>query len=227
VNTPAPASLPDANPAGSGSNSALARLAQDGQAHPSGSPGRAPSGRTGQALALFITLLGVAAIWLVIVSPVLEWHQERVDQLRRDQELARRMAALVDTLPALREAARNTGQEARPAALLTGQTDAIAAAALQQKLEEMAATAGLRIGSEEIMPPQALGPLRAISVRITVSAPWQALVRLLQVLAESDMPMIADDVQLRGPATVQRASDPPIEGSLVVTGFRGNDGQAP
>ena len=190
------------------------------------------TGRTGQVLALTVTLLAVLAVWLCAIAPLLDWYTGRAETLRHDRILALRMEALVRTLPSLLEAARDKGSPqggpqggpTRPAALLSGQTDALAAAELQQRLDSLAAKAGLRIGSEEIMPPQPAGPFRAISVRITVSTPWRPLVALMQALAESETPMIADDLQLRAAAGNSRDPDPTIDGSLIVTAYRAGDG---
>src|ERR1700731_1141846 len=105
-----------------------------------------PTGTRGKALALAMTLLAVAAIWLGIVAPILGWYDDRAELLRRETAMARRMMSLVATLPGLRlEASRVNG--AAPvdggdadadmrAALLTGASDPLAAAALQQRVEE-------------------------------------------------------------------------------------------
>lgn len=184
-----------------------------------------PTGMQGRALALGLTVLAAAAAWTGIASPVGEWHQDRAELLRRQQALARRMAALVETLPALRRQAEDAAPgnavdgQAGPA-LLSGDTYALAAASLQQQIEELAAREGVRIGSQEIMPGQQEGDLGTVTVRLMTTAPFRSFVALLLALTRSDTLMIADDVQMRVLAGAARALDGPIEASLTVTSYR-------
>jgi hypothetical protein len=184
-----------------------------------------PDGRRGQLLALGITALVLAAVWIGAIAPALAWYSERGEQLRTQHAMARRMAALVATLPTLlheAEATRNDTGDA--AALLTGASDTVAAATLQQRIDELAAAAGVRLASEEILPAQAAGDLRTITVRVTVSGPWKGFVNLLLALGQAEIPMIADEVQLRAPAanqrTPERTPDVLVDGSLTVTSYR-------
>lgn len=180
-----------------------------------------PHGPRGQALALGMTAIALAFVWLGVVAPVLDWQAERAETLRRQQALAHRMAVLVETLPTLRETASHAAESGRrPGALLAGTTDALAAAKLQQALDELAAAAGVRIGSEEILPVQAEGEFRAIAVRVTLTAPWRSVVALLQAMAKADVPMMANEMQLRGPP--DNAHDPslPVAASFTVTAYR-------
>lgn len=179
------------------------------------------SGRKGQALALALTLLLAAIAWLGVVAPLANWYADRAERLRRQMALAHRMAALVETLPALRDAAGRAAESGhQPGALLAGATDPLAAALLQQKLDAMATAAGVRIGSEEILPAQAAGEFRAIAVRVTLTAPWRAVVALLEAMATADVPMMADELQLRGPPRGAKDPELPIEANLTVVAYR-------
>lgn len=190
-----------------------------------------PTGARGQALAVGITLLVAAAVWLGAVAPVVGWYNDRAEQLRRQRAVAHRMAALVESLPALRrEAAASTssGGAAKDssAALLPGANDPLAAASLQQRIEELARQAGVRVGSEEIMPGQTEGDLRAIAVRLTLTARYDALVGLLLALSQSDTPMVVDEMMLRGPAGKPEEADLPVDVSLTVTSYRSATAEA-
>lgn len=185
-----------------------------------------PGGRRGQALAAALTAVTLLAVWFAAVAPAWDWYQDRAELLRRQQAMARRMAALVETLPDLqREAARvDSAGAAGPGAaatLLTGDTDPIAAAALQQRIDELAAGANVRVASEEILPGQTDGGLRAVSVRLGVAAPYRGLVAFLLALARSDIPMIADEMLMRAARADAESGDTPIEATLTVTSFRG------
>jgi hypothetical protein len=180
-----------------------------------------PHGPRGQALALAMAMVALALAWFGIAGPVLDWQADRAETLRRQQALAHRMAMLVETLPSLREAASHaTDSGRRPGALLAGTTDALAAARLQQTLDELAAASGVRIGSEEILPVQAEGEFRAIAVRVTLTAPWRSVVALLQAMAKAEVPMMADEMQLRAPPGNTHDPNLPVAASFTVTAYR-------
>ncbi len=180
-----------------------------------------PDGPRGRALALGMMVIAVIILWLGVLAPLWDWYDDRAETLRRQTALGWRMTALIETLPALRKTVEESGGEATPSsAVLPGATDALAAAALQQKLDAMAIAAGLRIGSAEILPAQPAGEFRSIAVRITVTAPWRAMVGLLRAMAESDVPLVTDDLQVRAQPGNNRDSDLPVDAGFTVTGYR-------
>ncbi len=180
------------------------------------------AGVRGRVLALALALLVALLLWVGMVAPLLDWFADRQETLRRQQAIGRRMAALVQTLPALQAAADAAGARGagRREALLDGTSDAVAAATLQQLLDEMASRAGLRIGSVEVMPPEAAGLYRAIAVRLSVNAAWPALATLLQAIADADVPLLVDNLQMRALVRSGPDSDWPIDATLSVTGYR-------
>ncbi len=183
--------------------------------------GRLPTGRPGQALALALLGLLLAVAWLAVAVPVLDRHAERADAVERRGALARRMAALAAGLPGLQQqqaAAAGAGPAA--IAVLDGASDAIAAAALTQKLQEMAGQAGASLASTEALPAEQQGAYRRIAVRIAVSAPWPVLVRLLAAIDGATPQMLADELQIRGSRGFIRDGAAPLEASWVVLGFR-------
>lgn len=180
-----------------------------------------PDGRRGQALALGVTILVLAVLWFGAIAPALDWFADRDDQLARQNAFARRAAALVETLPALQRQAEDLAKDgAATMPLLTGSSDAVAAAMLQQRIGELAAASGLRLASEEILPARAAGALRMIPVRITVTAPWKGFVALLLAMGSADIPMRADDIQLRGSPAVQKNEGISVDATFTVTSWR-------
>jgi hypothetical protein len=178
-----------------------------------------PTGARGQALALSIALFAEALLWFGAVTPIHDWYLDRAELLRRQDTTLRRMTSLVATLPALRrEAEADNGSP--NTALLTGASDALAAASLQQKIEDLAGKSGVRVGSEEILPGTPDGTLRAVAVRLTVATSFRSLVDLLLALASSETPMIVDELQLRGPAPTTKDVDQTIDASLTIVSYR-------
>jgi hypothetical protein len=188
-----------------------------------------PTGQRGQMLALGMAFLAAAAVWIGAIAPLWGWYDDRAELLRRQRATAHRMASLVASLPALQRqaamvdnAATSSGGTSNDssAVLLTGANDPVAAASLQQRIEEFANRAGVRVGSEEILPGQAEGDLRAIAVRLTLTAPFRSLVALLLALSRSETPMVVDELLLRGPPGKPGDDDLPIDVSMIVTSYR-------
>ncbi len=184
-------------------------------------------------LALGMALLAVVVVWLGVIAPVWGWYDDRAELLRRQRAIAHRMASLVETLPALRRQVATVDNAARgganndAAVLLTGASDPVAAASLQQRIEELATRAGVRVGSEEILPAQAEGDLRAIAVRLTLTAPFPSLVGLLLALSRSETPMVVDELLLRGPPGKPGDDDLPVDVSMTVTSYRAAKAETP
>ena len=70
-----------------------------------------PDGRRGQALALAMTVCAALLVWLGIVGPAQDWFADREERLSHQHAYARRAAALVATLPALRHEAEDLGKD--------------------------------------------------------------------------------------------------------------------
>jgi general secretion pathway protein M len=194
-----------------------------------------PTGTRGQMLALGLALLGVAIIWIGAIAPVWGWYDDRAELLRRQNAIAHRMASLVESLPALRrqvatiagDATASSGVNNDTAVLLTGTSDPVAAASLQQRIEDLATQAGVRVGSEEILPSTAEGDLRAIAVRLTLTAPFRSLVAMFLALSRSETPMVVDELLLRGPPARPGENDLPVDVSLTVTSYRSAKAASP
>ena len=180
-----------------------------------------PSGRMGQLLAVAMTVLAPAAVIAGLVMPLVDWHGERAAALTQRETLAHRMEELAAALPELRqqEAAVGASQAGEPA-LLEGDSDPTAGAALQVRLETMFTQAGIRLNSVETLPGEAAGTARRIRLRIAFHAPWPALLGVLRDLHVATPALLVDDLQvqlgLHRIGTVSGSFDV----SCMVSGFR-------
>jgi len=180
-----------------------------------------PTGRRGKALAVALLLLVLAAAWMAVAAPLLNWHADRAEALQQRSVLARRMAQVAAGLPELqRQAAAAAAVGPVAATLLDGSTDAVAGATLQQLVQDMAARAGATLSSTETLPAEAVAAYRRIGVRVALSAPWGVLVQLLRAVQQASPQMLVDDLQIRGGRQFGAAAEPPLEASFTVQGFR-------
>lgn len=178
-----------------------------------------PTGPRGQILAAALTTIVAAFLWLGVIAPLRDWNADLADTRTRRETLAGRMRSLAETLPTLQ---RQSGAQASPSpalASMEGATDAVAAASLQEKIQDMARKAGVTLSSAEALPVDAVGPYRRIGLRLSVEGRWPMLIAFLQSTGQATPRMLIDDVQLqRGPILL--GADKPLLASLTIFGFR-------
>lgn len=181
-----------------------------------------PTGPRGRLLAVGVTLLALALVWAAVVDPLLGWHASLREAVANRGAVAARMVAVADRLPELRRQAQaETGGAPAAAALLEGSTDALAGAALQVRVRELASQSGASLASVESLPAEAAGAYRRIGVRITATDTWPVLVRLLQALDEASPRMLVDDLNLQAALSLAGATTTrPLSTTLTVFAFR-------
>lgn len=180
-----------------------------------------PDGRRGQVLAAALTLTLLAAAWFAVASPLIGWYGHRAEALAQRRVLLRHMRDVAALLPSLKQQQRG----AHPtAALLSGQTDALAAAAMQSAVQAMAAAAGVDLASLETLPAEARGAYRQIGLRVSLSASWPALTALLHRARTGDPRMLVDDLAVRPVPMRQRSAATPVNASFTLLAFRRDTG---
>ena len=156
-----------------------------------------PKGRTGQLLALGLTLLAFALLWLGIVMPLIDWHTERAAALAHQEMLTQRMEALAAAMPSLQEQAKaEAAGGAGEAALLDGDNDSMASASLQERLQAMFMQAGVQLNSVETLPGDDAGAYRRIGLRISFNASWPVLMTLLKEMHVATPSLLVDELQV-------------------------------
>ena len=186
-----------------------------------------PTGRNGRALALLITLLAAALVWRAGALPLMDWYDARGEALRQHQALATRMELLARRLPVLRNeaAALSTSGRAGATALIAGNSDAVASAAIQEKVSAMAGTLGLSLSSTETLAGARAGAYRRVGVRISLDAAFPVVVHLLAAIESAQPSLLVDDLQIHGTRLLGQTDTAPLNVSLSVLGFRA-EGQA-
>jgi general secretion pathway protein M len=184
-----------------------------------------PSGRRGQFLAASLVLLTLGGIYLFVVSPLLDLYSGRAAVLDNRRMLLPRLRATADELPDLRAQVEKLRASAGSRKLtLEGASDAIAAAALQSRIEELAASVGATIGSTESLPAEARSGYRRIGLRYVLSGQYETLVRFLAKLEAATPPLVIDNLHIHG--VLRRPGTPAATGldaGLDVYGYRDGD----
>ena len=179
-----------------------------------------PTGPRGRALAFGITLAMVALAWVLVAQPLIAWHADLGQAVENRGAVARRMEALAGSLPELRRRSEDAASRGPTAALMEGSTDALAGAALQARLRDIAARVQLQFDSAEILAAEEAGGLRRIGVRISTIVPWPVLAGLLRELDAASPRLLVDDVQLQASVSLAGGVSRPLTASFTVFAFR-------
>jgi Tfp pilus assembly protein PilO len=158
-----------------------------------------PTGRRGQLLALSLLFVVLGGVYFVAVSPLLGLHAERAAVLDNRRMLVPRLRAAADELPALRARVEQLRAAAGTRKItLDGASDAVAAATLQSRIEELATSAGATIGSTESLPAEARPGYRRIGLRYVLSGSYETLVKFLAKLESATPPLVIDNLHIHG-----------------------------
>jgi general secretion pathway protein M len=167
-----------------------------------------PTGRRGQIVALGAALVTLMALWLIVISPLIDFYSDRADQLQKQQAVIGRMERLVAQRQELMEQAANLG-DAAPAKgnLLDGSSIPVATAALQGLVQDIASTSGATLASVESLPGETGNGYRRVGVKLALSASWPVLIHFMEALQESDTPMAVDDLQIHSGSETPKTPD--------------------
>ncbi len=180
-----------------------------------------PTGPRGRLLALSLTVLVLLVLWFGIAAPVLGWYADRTEQLNQREMLAGRMAEVAAARPELqRQAAGLSASSAAPGALLAGETDAVAAATLQERMQDMAAKAGAQLSSVEMLPATQAGQFRRIGLRVAVQAGMANVIHLLELIEQAKPRMLVDELDFQRRLLLTRSTAPDLDARFVVYAFR-------
>ena len=170
-----------------------------------------PTGRRGQFLALSLLFVALGGVYFVAVSPLLGLYAERAAVLDNRRMLVPRLRAAAAELPALRARVEQLRAAAGTRKItLDGASDAVAAATLQSRIEELATSAGATIGSTESLPAEARSGYRRIGLRYVLSGSYETLVKFLAKLESATPPLVIDNLHIHG--VLRRPGTPAASG---------------
>jgi general secretion pathway protein M len=169
--------------------------------------------------ALAITLLvGVVAIaYFAVVQPVIESRLDQQGQIERlEGSLARYRRIAEQRTSREAELAELKRRAADADGLLRGANETLMAAAIQNRIKALVDTAHGELKSMQIMPPQADGPLRRITVRGQIAMTMEGAERVFYDLEGSEPALFLDNVGIRSREDARRRRDRGEDGMLEV-----------
>ena len=183
-----------------------------------------PVGRRGRLVALGITALVAMVFWSAVVSPLVAFYAERAARLAERETLLRHMVQLAGEREALAARALRSGQPHAAGLPLDSSSDAVAAAMLQNLVQEMANSAGASLTSIENLPAESANGYRRVGIKVALSGTWPVLVRLLQAVEQSAQPMMIDDLRIHSQAPPIRMAQQAHDASFSIYAFARGSG---
>ncbi len=178
-----------------------------------------PTGRRGQSLAWGLAGVAVIVVWGGLIAPAIDFYTDRQAQVDTLRAKAARNAALIEALPQLTKAAQLASRT--PArAVLPGDSDAIAGAALQEQVQTMASGASAQLTSIETLPGEQVGNYRRIGVRVELSALLPVVIHLLAAIEDAQPSMLLDDIHLTSTPVGPQNAQLPLDAAFTVYAFR-------
>lgn len=187
---------------------------------PTTAQGILPEGRPGRILACAMAGIAILLMWRGIALPLAGWYRQRAEALDTRAAMTARMTGLAATLPALRQLAATS--RPAPSFFLSGANDTVTAAALQDRVQEMASSLGATLSSVETLPVVQSGAYHRISVRIATTASFETDVRLLDAIARATPAMVVDELQLHLAAGARR-DNPMLDTAMTIIAYRPAD----
>ncbi len=187
----------------------------------SGQASSLPTGAKGRTLALGITALLAALLWLGIVAPLIDLYQEREESLAQMSTRLARMTRLARELPVLKAKANALAAQPEPVAqTMSAPSDAVGAASLQNIVQDLAGKAGASLTSIEIIPAEPAGEYRKLGLRLSTTVSWSVLIAMFNAIETSTPPILLDDLQIHGSALASEGEAQMLDASFVVYAFR-------
>lgn len=167
-----------------------------------------PSGVRGKALALGLCVLVLAAIYLIVITPLMALYDANAEYLQERQELAQRLQRSAKALPALQDQADAVHDQVSDAdLLLDGDSDSVAAAALQSTVKDIVESAGARLISSEVLSSDKRGTLQRVGIHVSFSGNLTLLTTVLQGIQLAHPVILVDNVDIQGADGADQSSD--------------------
>lgn len=175
------------------------------------------------ALALFIAV--AAAVGVGVAGPVAERYAMAFEEARGLRQVLAGQERLARQADRLRGELAETGTKGELQALLMPPaSDGAAAARLQSRMEKTIEGAGARLSSVQALPPQPVGTLRRIGLRLLFSADTESVRGVLHALEYGRPVTVLDNVFIHARTDKAVGTVQPLTVRLDVFAFLPGEG---
>lgn len=157
-----------------------------------------PFSPMGRRILALLLLVGVIAVpYVFIVEPLAAKYREYADTIAQDQDLLRRYRRIAANRPLLQ--ARREQLQRDPisqGAYLSGESEALVAANLQNRIKTVIESSGGRLASTQILQSSDEDGFRVVTIRVRMTADTDAASKIFYALEAGQPYLFVDSVDI-------------------------------
>ena len=167
--------------------------------------------------ALTLSVAVLAAIYVIVVAPLTGAHARVDEAIEETRDLLSRYQRMARSRPQLQAQLEELAQrQAESGMYLRGETDPLAAAELQERVNTAIDASGGALTSTQALPVTEADGFRRVAVSVQFTGTTEALQRAIYAL-EADKPLLQiDNVDVRSRAARRRAAEDAGNPALIV-----------
>jgi general secretion pathway protein M len=170
-----------------------------------------------RAAALTLLAFMVGAAYLVLVAPVIEAYRSTGEATRHALEQLARYEQISRTTPNRKAQLERLAQrQARSGIYLAGETDALAAATLQEDVGAKIERNGGKLRSIQILPVKTDGDFKQVSVRVQLTATLGSFARILHALESGKPYVFIDNLDVKNRRARKASKDQQDDPELII-----------
>lgn len=167
--------------------------------------------------ALALLAGGLALVYAIVVAPVLASYEDTRTRLHQQEELLSRYLAVAGGRDRLeRRVQEVSARQSASGAFIQGKTQALATAALQDRVRSVMQKAGGDVRSTQSLPAENVEGLTRVGLRVQMLATIREVREILRELETGRPLLFVEELELRG--RLQRGEDgePAVSDQLLV-----------
>lgn len=167
--------------------------------------------------ALAVLAAALALVYALVVAPVLASYDDTRARLAQQQELLSRYLAVAGGREKLEQRVQEVSKrQAESGAFIAGKTQALATAALQDRVRSVMQKAGGDVRSTQSLPAENVDGLIRVGLRVQMLATIRQVREILRALETGRPLLFVEELELRG--RLQRGDDgaPAVSDELLV-----------
>ena len=162
----------------------------------------------------------IAGIFLFAVQPVSRAHRQTDEAIQEASESLQRYERLAALRPALQKQFDQVRRQQDSSGFyLTGETDGLAAAELQDLVKATITANGGQLRSTQTLPAKAEGDFKRVSVRVQFTTTIEQLARILYALEAGQTYLFVDNLDIRNRRARSRKKEPDPDGPKLTIRF--------
>ncbi len=186
--------------------------------------------RLRRLIAIALLLLVIALPYHLVIRPIIQQHRDYDVQIADSIALIRQFRRSTATLDALRaEVEALEQQPALQTGYLGGETEALAAAELQNLVKVTIEAAGGVVNSTQVLPAEPSDGFRRITARVSMTGPIDSIFQAFHRLESMEPMLFLDNIDMgaqsrrrrrpRGRGGEEVAEDPTLNANFDVYGY--------